>query len=181
MTDLTFALLVLAFAAAAWIAWGLVSAVRAETRLAGVRLVTCPETGERAAVVFDRLHGALTAFVHGEPEAQLADCSRWAVHGGCEQPCVPEALSPDRSTSHIVARWAAGKRCVYCRKTLDDVEAPIVGHHVALLGSDRVTTEWPDVPPTDLVDALESRAPVCWNCHVVETFRRVHPELVTDR
>lgn len=181
MTDLTFALLVLVFAACVWTAWGAVGALRALQRLAGVRLVTCPETGSLAAVTFDRAHAALTAFVHVDPVAQLDGCSRWALRGPCDQPCVPDAMAPGCSTTNLVATWAAGKQCVYCRKKLDDVEAPFFGHHVALLGSDRVTTEWPDVPPTDLVDALESRAPVCWNCHVVETFRRVHPELVTDR
>jgi hypothetical protein len=23
--------------------------------------------------------------------------------------------------------------------------------------------------------------PVCWNCHIAQTFRRVHPELVVVR
>ena len=31
---------------------------------------------------------------------------------------------------------------------------------------------------THEVDNLE---PVCWNCHIAESFRREHPDLVTDR
>ena len=29
--------------------------------------------------------------------------------------------------------------------------------------------------------ALATSLPMCWNCHVAESFRRLHPELVTDR
>ena len=29
--------------------------------------------------------------------------------------------------------------------------------------------------------ALATSLPLCWNCHVAATFRRMHPELVTDR
>ena len=28
---------------------------------------------------------------------------------------------------------------------------------------------------------LDSYLPVCWDCHIAESFRREHPELVTDR
>ena len=179
MTDQTFVVLVFALAVCVWAAWGVVAAMRARHRLAGIRLVTCPETGTIAAVQFDRKHAAVTALVHDEPDMQLDHCSRWPERGPCDQPCLGDALNPESATSAIVAHWAADKRCAYCRKPL--VDAPVVGHHVALLGPDGVTTEWPDVPPAQLADVLLSRAPVCWDCHVVETFRRMHPELVTDR
>jgi hypothetical protein len=26
-----------------------------------------------------------------------------------------------------------------------------------------------------------SSAPVCWSCHIAESFRRTHPELIVDR
>jgi hypothetical protein len=32
-----------------------------------------------------------------------------------------------------------------------------------------------------LLDVFSTHRPVCWNCHVTETFRRLHPELVVDR
>lgn len=179
MPDLSFLLLVLLFAACVWTAWGVVAALRARRRLAGVRLVTCPETGTLAAVGFDRTHAALTAFVQDQADAQLERCSRWPARGRCDQPCLLDALDPERRTSSLVARWAADKRCVYCGKPL--VEAPVVGHHVAVLGASGGTIEWCDVAPETLPQALASGAPVCWDCHVVETFRRVHPELVTDR
>ena len=179
MTDQTFVVVVFALAVCVWIGWGVVAAARARHRLAGTRLVTCPETGTCAAVQFDRTHAAITALVHDEPDMQLESCSRWAERGPCDQPCVGDALDPESATSAIVAHWAKDKRCVYCRKPL--VDAPLVGHRMALVDSDGVTTEWPDVPAERLTDVLRSRAPVCWDCHVVETFRRTHPELVTDR
>jgi hypothetical protein len=43
------------------------------------------------------------------------------------------------------------------------------------------TRAWRDVEPAAILDTLATHAPVCWNCHVTETFRREHPELVIDR
>jgi hypothetical protein len=54
-------------------------------------------------------------------------------------------------------------------------------HYTALLADDGTTIEWPDVPAERLPAALRTQPPVCWNCHIAETFRRLHPELVTDR
>ena len=28
---------------------------------------------------------------------------------------------------------------------------------------------------------MGTHLPVCWNCHIAESFRREHPELVVDR
>ena len=179
MTETTFALVAFGFAACLWASRYLVIAVRARRGLAGIRVVTCPETGEAAAVSFDRVHAALTALAHHGPDLQLADCSRWAVRGPCDQACVPQAKVPETAVTNMVARWSGRKRCALCGEPL--VEAPLVGHHVGLLSSDGVTTAWPDLPAQDVPEALRTRLPVCWNCHIAETFRRQRPELVTDR
>jgi hypothetical protein len=159
--------------------WTLVIALRGRRHVAGVRIVTCPETGRPAAVSFDVGHATLAALVDDEPRLKLADCSRWPVRGPCDQACLPQAEAPASTATNIAARWSAGKRCVFCGGAL--VEAPSVGHHVAVRSSDGMTTEWPDFAPEDLMEALRTRMPVCWNCHVAETFRRQHPELITDR
>jgi len=44
-----------------------------------------------------------------------------------------------------------------------------------------MTREWVDIAPERLQAAPASSVPVCWNCHIAATFRRQHPELVTDR
>jgi hypothetical protein len=171
----------MAFGAATSI-WGLqrlIPALRVRRSLAGNRIVTCPESGTAAAVRFETAHAAMTAFVHHDAELRLAHCSRWTTRGPCDQPCIAQAQAADCEAAHIVARWADGKRCVWCRKPV--VDAPRLGHHIALLSQEGVTSEWPTVPPETLIDALGSRSPVCWDCHVTETFRRMYPDLVTDR
>jgi hypothetical protein len=41
--------------------------------------------------------------------------------------------------------------------------------------------EWHEVPVETLPQVLATHKPVCWNCLIVETFRRTHPELVVYR
>ena len=179
MTYTTLALVIFGFALG-WLAWlGFVPAFLAHRRLAGTRLVTCPATGEVAAVGFDRAHAVMTALAHYQAELQLASCSRWPGLRGCNQACLTEALKPDTAVATWVERWRSGRGCVLCRKPL--VESPVMGHHFALRSPNGVTTEWPDVPPAALPAALRTRLPVCWNCHIAESFRREFPDLVTDR
>jgi hypothetical protein len=106
MTERTFALFILLLAGGTWWTWGLVNAWRARRRLAGVRIVTCPETGRPAAVTFDRTHAAITAMVQDGPDVELCDCSRWNERGPCAQPCLADALPLETATDHIVAKWA---------------------------------------------------------------------------
>ena len=179
MRDAAFTFVAFVCVAGAWALWGLAAARRARRNLAGVRLVTCPETGRAAAVRFDLARAARTAFARDEPEARLADCSRWAVRGPCDQACVKQAQSPDHAVVAIIERWSADQRCALCGQAL--IEAPLTGRHIALLSPDGMTSDWPDVPPEELPDALRTRRPVCWNCHIAETFRRQHPDLVTNR
>jgi hypothetical protein len=135
----------------------------------GDRVVTCPETGRPAAVRIDAAHAAITA-AKGTANVRLAACSRWATRGRCDEPCLFEASDSGSTITAIASGWYAGKRCVYCRNQITD--EPFVGHHPALLGSDGTTREWVDVEPENLPDALRTASPVCWDCHIAETFRR---------
>jgi len=90
-----------------------------------------------------------------------------------------EAAAPASTPRAIVESALKGESCAFCRKPIEDVA--FLGHYPALLQSDRTTIAWPDVPLERLRDSLRSQRPVCWNCHVTETFRRRYPELVTDR
>lgn len=164
----------------AWLTWSLARVVRVWRRFNGERVVTCPETGYPAAVSIDLPHAAMTAVVRGGEEVRLAECSRWATRGPCDQECVFEARDCESAVREIVSRWYAARVCVYCGKPIDD-EHFLLDHDAALLAPDGMTREWSDVPPEMLPDALRTHRPVCWNCHVAETFRRKHPELVTDR
>jgi hypothetical protein len=54
-------------------------------------------------------------------------------------------------------------------------------HYAALRLEDGTTVAWPDIEPERLRHTLAAHAPVCWDCHIAETFRRLYPALVTDR
>ena len=46
---------------------------------------------------------------------------------------------------------------------------------------DGAIVSWDSFRAEQVVDVLATHRPVCWDCRVAETFRREHPELVTDR
>ncbi len=160
------------------VAWQLARGVRIWGRLGGDRLVTCTATGSPAVVRIDARGAAVGSLICRTPKADIAECSLWATGGSCDLGCTVEALSPESTTGRIVSRWFDTKICVYCAKP---IAARSVGHHAALLGPDGRTREWPDVPAVRLLESLRTDLPVCWDCHVAQTFRREHPEWVTDR
>jgi hypothetical protein len=178
MTALTAIVIVAGVAVGALTLWYVVRIVRVWWRYRGDRVVTCPETGRPAAVRIDTVHAAMRTAT-GRRHVRLAACSRWAARGRCDESCLFEASDAGSTVAAIASTWYAGTRCVYCRKPI--VDEPFVAHHPALLGPDGTTREWVDVEPDRLPDALRTGAPVCWDCHIMETFRRQHPSLVTDR
>ena len=171
--------LALTAAAAAYVLLYVGAALKSYARWRGMRLVTCPESKRAAAVELDAAHAAvLTAL--GFPRFRLKDCSRWRERGPCEQPCLRqiEQASEDCLVRQIVTRWYEGKRCAYCRKPVSSVDWL---HKPSLRDGRGRTVQWNDVPPENLPEVLATFAPVCWSCHMTETFRRVHPELVLER
>jgi hypothetical protein len=146
--------------------------------LKGDRLVTCPVTGHPAAVRIDVLDAAFKTRNSGNPKVRIANCSLWMAGGACSQGCVWEAVASESAVRSVVAQWYANKKCVYCGKPITPES---LGHRSALRGPQGATREWSEVPPARLLDSLRIDSPVCWNCHVAETFRRTRPELVTDR
>jgi hypothetical protein len=89
------------------------------------------------------------------------------------------APTPLRAPSAIVADWAAGRRCSICGRSLS--EPALASHRTALLDPSGATNDWSDISVARLPLALATSLPVCWHCHTAELFRRLHPELVTDR
>ncbi|MGD1155618.1 MAG: hypothetical protein ABSA41_07290 [Terriglobia bacterium] len=163
-----------------WVFWS-VRGVRAYLQARGKRLVTCPETHCAAAVELDAKGAGWKAF-RGGSYFRLQDCSRWPERQDCAQDCLQQIETRGQGclVRTIVAGWYSGKTCVYCHKPVDKVEE-WTGHTPALLAPDMKTMTWGEVPPEKLPEVFESYRPVCWSCHIAETFRRVHPELVTDR
>lgn len=146
----------------------------------GTRVVKCPENGNVAAVAVDAGHAAATAF-RRQPELRLAACSRWPEKKGCGEECLRqiEAAPEDCLVRTMLIRWYAGKKCVYCGKAFSMIHWH--DHKPTLLGVDGRTVEWSQVSPERVPEELDHDRPVCWNCHIAETFRREHPDLVVDR
>lgn len=154
--------------------------IRAFFELRGQRLITCPESHTKEVVEVAAGEAAVGAFL-SEPTLHLKECSRWPERQNCGQDCLQEieANPQDCLVWSIVSKWYEGKRCVFCRKEF----APLhhLDHVPALLGPDYRTTEWKDFSARELPKIFDTHQPVCWNCHVAETFRRLRPDLVVDR
>ncbi len=100
----------------------------------------------------------------------------------CDQDCVYQiANAPeDCAVRAMLATFYAGESCVLCRRPIGELRWD--EHKPALLRpEDRRTFEWRDLPPESLPRVLDTHLRVCWNCHIAESFRREHPELITDR
>ena len=162
--------------------WGIVKAIRALRvirDLHGPRVVTCPETGQSATVHVDLRHAGTIALGQHPSGVRLSACSRWAERGRCEEPCVGQATDPTSTPRAIVARAVSGTPCAFCGRAIECVA--FLDHYAAFLRPDGRTIEWSQVPPERLRDTIPVCPAVCWDCHIAETFRRMHPELVTER
>jgi hypothetical protein len=149
-------------------------------RFRGTRVVTCPENQRAAAVEVDARHAALTT-VAGRADIKLAQCSRWPERHDCGQECLRqiEEAPEECLVRTMLAKFYAGKQCVLCGASFDGIES--WGHHTGLMAPGGLTSEWREIASEQLPDVLQSHQPVCWNCHVAETFRRQHSDLVIDR
>jgi hypothetical protein len=159
----------------------LIGPLRAWRRYRGERLVVCPETLAAAAVTIDTGHAALTAMVEGRPDVRLAACSRWAERGRCEEPCLSDVEAAGRAgtVEAIVDRWYRSQACRYCGKPIVASASP---HYApALLGPDGISVGWPDVAAERLPELFRTHQAVCGDCHLIETFRREHADLIVDR
>src|SRR5271169_1263821 len=145
----------------------------------GKRIVTCPETHKLVAVDVDAKQAALGAFLT-EPTLRLNECSRWPERQDCGQECLQqiEADPENCLVWNIVSKWYEGKTCVYCHKPIGTLHH--LDHAPALLGPEHDTVEWNQLRPEQLPEVFRTHRPVCWNCHVAQNFRHVHPELVVD-
>jgi len=154
--------------------------IRSYLTYRGERLITCPGNGEPAAV---RVKAGRAAVHSNEPLSRLAikDCSRWPVRKDCGQGCLNEVVADPTSTrvDLIVTNWYEGKSCAFCAKPIDHLSWS--DHRAAFLGPDGTTREWETVPAEDLPGIFETSRPVCWSCHIAESFRQRYPELVTNR
>ncbi len=86
----------------------------------------------------------------------------------------------DAATTAKLRHFFEGKVCAGCNRPIPPVH---LGDQRPGLLNPRTQEEiaWDDIPATNLSAMLESHAPICSHCLIVESFRRQHPELVVDR
>jgi len=180
MTPQMYLIISLFVFAAAVVMYRMAYAFRA-WKFRGAMLVTCPETHKPAAVSVATFRAALNGFLHRQ-YFELSKCSRWRGRPGCAQQCFKQIQADPKNHRawNIASKWYAGKKCVYCGKPID---APSrFDHAPALLRTtDLATVEWKDLPPDQLPAAFSECLPVCWSCHMTETFIRKFPDRVFER
>lgn len=163
-----------------WLLMRVDAATRQMLKYRGRMLVTCPETRKPAAVKIATARAGLRAFF-GKSKVDLSDCSRWPERADCQQDCICQV--EDDPESHRVwtmaSRWYAGRKCVYCHKPFAALSH--VDRRPALRDPDGGTIEWTELPEEMLPEALAKCQPVCWSCHIAQTYRREHPDQVVDR
>ncbi len=177
---MTYVLLGMVLVAAGYLAYELSRALRTYLKFRGKRIVSCPETHQAAAVRVAAGDAALKATV-GDEHLRLSECSRWPEREVCGQECLRQIEEAPKAclVSTIVSRWYEGKECVYCHKPFGELHWH--DHPPALVDEQRKTVQWSAIPAEKLQETMRTHWPVCWNCHVAETFRRECPELVVDR
>jgi hypothetical protein len=154
--------------------------VHSALRFHGKMLVTCPETLKPAAVEVG-LARAAWASVVGHMKLRLSDCSRWPERSDCDQDCLIQVeRDPEgHRVWTIAAHWFEGKKCAYCGKPIQPLSH--LDRRPAVVGSEKLTAQWDEIPAEKLPEAFSSARPVCWGCHMTETFIREHPDLVVFR
>ncbi len=154
--------------------------VRAYQKFRGTRVIKCPETGRPAIVEVDAEHAALTSFI-GQTDIRLENCWRWPLNKECGQECLLglNVASPECLVRSVLMKWYRGKKCAFCQRVFGEVEW--IDHKPAVLSPASITVDWGEIPFTKVNEVLASYLPVCWSCHIAQTFRREHPDLVVER
>lgn len=154
--------------------------VRTSERFGGERVIICPETGKQAMVEVDARHAALTS-LFGQTDLRLENCWRWPLRQDCGQECLLQLdVAPAQClVTSVLEKWYRGKKCAFCQQPFQDIS--LLDHKPALLNGEGVTVEWSQVPVSAVNEAMATYLPVCWNCHVAQTFYREHRDLVVER
>ncbi len=154
--------------------------VRARQKFSGEQVIICPETGKQAMVEVDAAHAAATSLL-GRTDLRLQNCWRWPIKQDCGQECLLQldVASEDCLVRSVLEKWYRGKLCAFCERPF--AEMHIADHKPALLNPEGATVEWGQIPIAATMSAMTTHLPVCWNCHVAQSFHREHPDMVVDR
>ncbi|HYW72730.1 MAG TPA: hypothetical protein VE961_17025 [Pyrinomonadaceae bacterium] len=171
---------ILAALAVAAIYVGIRYFVRASQKFGGERVIICPETGKQAMVEVDVRHAAVSSLI-GQTDLRLENCWRWPMKQDCGQECLLQLDLADENclVRSVLEKWYQDKLCAFCERPFGKID--LTDHKPALLNSEGVTVEWQQIPLSAVTEAMATYQPVCWNCHIAQSFRREHADLVVDR
>lgn len=154
--------------------------VHSSQRFGGERVIICPETGRQALVEVDVGHAAVTNLI-GRTDLRLEQCSRWPIKQDCGQDCMLQLdVAPEEClVRSVLEKWYGTKTCAFCNRPFEPIK--MIDHKPALLNPEGVTVAWNRISLAGVNETMASCLPVCWNCHVAQTFRREHNDLVVAR
>jgi len=153
--------------------------VRASQKFGGERVIICPETGKQAMVELDVRRAAISSLI-GQTDLRLENCWRWPIKQNCGQECLLQFDMDEKClVRSVLEKWYRDKACAFCERPFDEID--LTDHQPALLNPEGVTVEWQQIPLSAAMEAMANYRPVCWNCHIAQTFRREHLDLVVDR
>ncbi len=154
--------------------------VRLLFKLYGAHVVECPENHRPAGVELD-MRCALSTGLAASPQLSLSTCSRWPEHAGCGQGCLSQIENGPENclVRKVLSDWYAKQKCFYCGLSFGDIQWAVRKPAVQMAGSPSVDVD--SIPVEQLPDVLAKARPVCFACHVANTWVREHPDLVTDR
>jgi hypothetical protein len=154
--------------------------VRLYSKYSGMRVATCPETGKPTAVKVDAVHAALTAAAR-HTDLRLQACERWPGKENCGQECLASLdVAPEHClVNSVLMKWYRGKSCVYCGMQFGKVHW--IDHKPALQSPEGALVGWDDIQIENLPAVLDSHLPICWDCHIAQSFLRENPDLVVYR
>jgi len=154
--------------------------VRVSRQFGGSRVIVCPETDKQAMVEVDTRRAALTSLV-GQTDIRLESCWRWPLNRDCGQECLLQLdVAPENClVRSVLTKWYRGKQCAFCQRPFGEID--LVDRKPALFTPEGVTVEWAEVPMSSVSHAMATYQPVCWNCHIAQTFYHEHLDLVIER
>lgn len=162
------------------LAVGLIISIETYMKYRRQMLVTCPENHKTAAVRVDAMN-AVKETLYGRESLRLSNCSRWPERADCGQDCLSEVVADPKACLvwTLVTDWYRGKSCVICQRPFGEVHWH--DRPPALVAPDHKTLQWDELPAEKLPEILQTHQPVCWSCHIAESFRREHPGHFVDR
>ena len=177
---MTIAYLIAGVLAVAAVYFALRYFIKSRRKFGGGRVIICPETQKQAMVEIDSRRAALTSLL-GQPEIRLESCWRWPLREDCGQECLLQLSEVDDEclVRSVLMKWYRGKKCAFCRQQFTEIE--LLNHKPALFNPEGYTVEWAAISISAVNQAMANYLPVCWNCHVAQTFRREHADLVVER